>query len=473
MKAMGKIWLAIALVLALGGCRFGSTAPEANTTTEINASTGGDNNASAGQEDNGSIGGGDDNATVGGGDDNGTTGGQEDNATTGGQEDNATTGGGDDSNATTGGEDNGSVGDDDNASIGGDDNATVGGGDDNGTAGGDDNTTAGGDDNTTTGGDDNTMTGGTDDNASSSSGPEIIIPEETNSTLSHTTIPYARITLAVPVRNARRVQALNRTLENEDNRSIRIFGVDNNGTYYLYNIPLRPGKNRIEIKAAGSDGKESRVSLDIEANASRIVPLGMRAGRFRGVGSLTTQVEVGTALDARSYLFDPDGDGVIDTTHPASEGNFTVSLRKEGRYFPRVTVRTREGLLFSSDAYALALDVVADADQKDPKGAQPIDVAKEFVQALMEDDRAKVERLVAENRYMMKLLYGNDEAIKILKTIYPKIKNMKAKENMPDGRASITYTFDVNGTTYGGGMELHLINEQLYKGRYWFVRFIY
>ncbi len=100
-----------------------------------------------------------------------------------------------------------------------------------------------------------------------------------------------------------------------------------------------------------------------------------------------------------------------------SDGNFTVTLSSEGRYRPRVTIETTDGLLYSSGAYALSLDVKADANQKDPKGAEPMDVAKEFVNAIIGDDREMVERLTGGNPYIAALLYGNEKSIPLLKDI--------------------------------------------------------
>ena len=71
------------------------------------------------------------------------------------------------------------------------------------------------------------------------------------------------------------------------------------------------------------------------------------------------------------------------------------------------------------------------------------------------------------------MLYSNQYALPILKDIYSKVKEFKTKDLGYDGDASITYTFEINGTTYGGGVELKLINPQIYTGREWIVDFIY
>ena len=157
----------------------------------------------------------------------------------------------------------------------------------------------------------------------------------------------------------------------------------------------------------------------------------------------------------------------------SSDANFTVNYTQEGRYKPRVTIRTTNNLLYSSGDFALSLDVRATVDQKDPVGAEPINMAKAFVKAVKEDDRQSVERLTGNNPKILKLLYGNAYAIPLLKSIYTSIDAWQVKTWNVDGRASMSYTFDVNGTTHGGGMELKVVDRQIYSGRYWIVTFIY
>ena len=147
----------------------------------------------------------------------------------------------------------------------------------------------------------------------------------------------------------------------------------------------------------------------------------MRASKYEGIKHLDTNIEVGVGLKVVEYLFDKEADGKIDIEQ--KDGNFTLHLTKEGRYKPRVTVKTEKGLLYSSDYYALSLDVKANANQKDPKGAEPLDVAKAFVKAIENDDRQTVDRLVGHSKNSLNFIYGNKDALKRAKSFIKTIDN--------------------------------------------------
>ncbi|WP_373033797.1 hypothetical protein, partial [Sulfurovum sp.] len=162
--------------------------------------------------------------------------------------------------------------------------------------------------------------------------------------------------------------------------------------------------------------------------------------------------------------------GIIDET--STDGNFSVNYTQEGRYKPRVTIRTTEGPLYSSGDFVLSLDVKADGNQSDPFGAQPIDIAKTYVDAVINNDRETVERLLGNNERMIGYVYGNPEAQKFLADTYSKITNWEQTYH-DSGYASVKIHIDVNGTMYDGGFEMNIANMQVNTGRYWFVRFFY
>ena len=300
--------------------------------------------------------------------------------------------------------------------------------------------------------------------------PGIALSPETNTSLNRPII-YTAITLEVNATHTDTLWAINETLVQAQNRKIPVKGYKSEDYYYLYNIPLIKGENAIKISSRSATGVESSKVVTITSEANTTVPIAMRASKYADVGSLDTEIEVGTALDAVAYMLDSDGDGAIDEIR--SDGNFSVGYYEEGRYRPRVTIRTTDNLLFSSDYYAMSLDVKADADQKDPAGAEPMDVAKAFRSAVLVEDREAVERLTGNNANILHLLYGNEHALPLLKKIYNSMQNWEEMKWGLDGRASINYTFEVNGTVYGGGMELKLIDAQVKTGREWIVEFIY
>ncbi|MEJ2497169.1 MAG: hypothetical protein P8Y43_06815, partial [Sulfurovaceae bacterium] len=190
------------------------------------------------------------------------------------------------------------------------------------------------------------------------------------------------------------------------------------------------------------------------------------------VRSLQTTVEVGTLLDVQEYLFDIERDGVIDVIHAASDGNFTVNLTQEGRYKPRVTIRTTNNLLYSSGNYALSLDVKADANQTDPKGYEAIDEAKHYIQAIIDDDRESVEQLLGNNERLIGYVYNDPKAQHFLAESYGKITSWEQTYH-DSGYASVKIQMDINGTLYDGGFEMVTINPQISTGRQWIITFFY
>jgi len=313
--------------------------------------------------------------------------------------------------------------------------------------------------------------------------PAIVLTEALESALAQRVVPYDRMTLEINATSTVKLTVLNQTLANEQNRSIVLKGVDNNGTFYLYNVPLVKGANTIRLQAVNAADEMVEQNITVNADANQTIPLQLHADPMRGVGSLTTTITASTLLDAKAILFDTDGDGMIDRTLTPvahSENNVTyytaelnATYTQEGRYRPRVTVETREGLFFSSSAFALSLDVVSDANQKDPKGARPLDVAYDFKEAILQGDREHIERLLGNNTRLISLLYDHPQALTLLQDIYRKAQNWQVQDWSKDGRASVSYTFEVNGTTYGGGLELKLISPQVYTGREWVIDFIY
>ncbi len=286
------------------------------------------------------------------------------------------------------------------------------------------------------------------------------------------TVTYSYITLEVSTTYTEELTAINQTLSNEQNRTIKIRGIDNNGTYYLYNVPLIKGSNEINISAMSEDNTSLSKLMTINSDANGSAPIGMRATEYEGIGSLQTEVEVGTLLNVREYLFDSDGDGVIDETHMSGDSNFSVNLTQEGRYKPRVTIRTEDGLLYSSGGYVLSLDVKADENQKDPIGAQAIDVAKSYVQAIINNDRESVERLLGHNQRMIGYIYGDPRAQQFLAEMYSKIINWEQTYH-DSGYASVKILFESEGEMQGGGFEMNVVNMQINTGRMWFIRFFY
>ncbi len=276
-----------------------------------------------------------------------------------------------------------------------------------------------------------------------------------------TSVPYRGITLKAEAQGATSVTATNLTLQEEHNRTVSVEGAvqEDGKTFYLYRVALVPGENRIAISAENNrTGAQAREEIVIPADANLSLPLQLRASAYRGVESLTTTIIASTLLDAKTMLFDTDGDGIIDQALPPeahTENNVTyytaelnATYTEEGRYRPRVTVETQEGPLFSSGAFALSLDVVSDANQKDPKGAEPIDIAKAFVKALIEDDRDSVERLTGYSANLLAFIYEDKASLERAKRLAKEIDPDSWKQTYRSN-GSIKVTAEANDDQFG------------------------
>jgi len=282
-------------------------------------------------------------------------------------------------------------------------------------------------------------------------------------------VEYAYVTLEINATDTQTLTAVNTTLSSEQNRTLRINGVKNGALYYLYNLPLLQGNNDINLTAVnGAKTVSSIITLTSDANGS--APIAMRAEAHEGVQSLSTPVQTATLLDASQYLFDTDGDGVIDTTK--NDDNITINLTKEGRYRPRVTIRTAKNVLYSSNDFTLSLDVKADAAQKDPAGAQPVDVAKEFVKALIDNDRSIIERLLGYNQKFINYIYSDPVRLAGAMNYYKHIVTWEQVYHN-SSYATVTINIDVGTSQIDGGFEMVLADQQIRTGRYWLIRTFY
>lgn len=282
-------------------------------------------------------------------------------------------------------------------------------------------------------------------------------------------VKYAYVTLEVNATNTKQIRAINRTLIADENKTIFVQGVKNENKFYFYNVPLTKGVNTIELNATG-DTLNALQNIDVTSDANGSAPIVMRAEEHEGIHNLQTTVQTATLLDASEYLFDNDGNGVIDEI--STDGNFSVNLNKEGRYKPRVTIRTKDNILYSSGDFGLSLDVKADANQYDPKGAQPVDVAKEFVQALIDNDRASVEHLLGNNQKYIKYIYEDSARLLGAITYYKHIVRWEQTYHNSSHATVKIYTDD--GTEQAdGGFEMVLADQQIKTGRYWLIRTFY
>ena len=298
--------------------------------------------------------------------------------------------------------------------------------------------------------------------------PTITIPDSLTKALNETKIPYNKVTLKLDIKRAITLSAINKTIKQERNATYIIKGYKNSDGFYLYNIPLTNGENIITLKATSQSGESIEKNITIDAEIKSLTPIRLKVDKFEAIKELQEDIEVITPIKATKYLLDIDKDGIIDQT--SNSNTFTIHLTKEGRYKPRVTLVTDSGVMYSTNPYALSLDVKANANQKDPKGAEPIDVAKEFVEAIKSGDRARVEELTNNNK-LVEVLFGNDKNINLAKKVYSNIIKY-TQEYTPIG-ANVEIEYKIDGKIYDGGIEFMRAAPQLYTGKIWLIESIY
>ncbi len=151
------------------------------------------------------------------------------------------------------------------------------------------------------------------------------------------------------------------TLEIADNVSnikarindIEYIGVKNGSSFFIYNIPLQSGENTITLIA--DDGtKETDITLNSEFQG--FPPVNLSVDKREGFEQLDVTFVVNTSLEVDIYMLDINGDGIIDYTQ--NNNSFDINYTDEGRYIPMVTVKTTDGILYSSQK-TISIDIKA------------------------------------------------------------------------------------------------------------------
>jgi len=113
--------------------------------------------------------------------------------------------------------------------------------------------------------------------------------------------------------------------------------------FYIYNLNLKEGINKIELIADG--GRKKRI-VYISSLGRGNPPIRLNLDLREGYEKLTTAINIETNMNAKKYLFDKDGDGYLDEIK--YESNFKTSYQKEGKYFPQVTIECDDGTLYTT-----------------------------------------------------------------------------------------------------------------------------
>ncbi len=244
----------------------------------------------------------------------------------------------------------------------------------------------------------------------------------------------------------------------------------------LYNIALLADHNELNVTVTYTDGHTQSTIYNIqnELNTETLgtLPLSLSVNKFSDVGELNATILIHTTLDVSEYIFDKEGDGVVDAI--STDNNFTYNYTQEGRYRPKVTVKTTTGELYTTEYYALSLDVKADSSQKDPSGTSPLMIAKKFIQALLADDKETVIKLLGNNQKLIDFIYSDPKRLEAAKAHYRAIKPDSWVETyFSDKDAKVTMLMDIDAEEYKSGIELYVAAPQIYTGRYWVIKLFY
>jgi len=109
----------------------------------------------------------------------------------------------------------------------------------------------------------------------------------------------------------------------------------------------------------------------------------------------------------------------------------------------------------------------------DPVGAEPIDVAKEFVQALTDGDRATVERVVGNNAKILDIIYGDQTNLNSAIDLYKQITTWHSQTYHTSSYATVKAHIKTATDEFDATFELTVADEQINTSRVWIVKRFY
>ena len=155
------------------------------------------------------------------------------------------------------------------------------------------------------------------------------------------TIRYSNVTFEVDIQQLTDIKAKNLSIDN----SSLIDGVNNADILYVYRIPLIEGNNNIEVSAKNEEGENVSIQVTLISENAGYAPITLDIENNEGYGSIDTRVAAKPFVNAKEYLIDKEGNGVIDDANLSGEFNLTYNAM--GRYIPIMTVRTKDNILYT------------------------------------------------------------------------------------------------------------------------------
>ena len=157
---------------------------------------------------------------------------------------------------------------------------------------------------------------------------------------SNSNIVYSFITLQVET-TALGVKAINKSLPNN---TIEYNGVKNGDSFLIYNVFLQEGSNEIELTTTGGS---ATTTLLLNSESKGFAPVYLSLDQDKAFESLTTTATANhKTLTVSQYLFDQDGDRVIDIT--STDAIQQLTFPAAGAYKPSVIVKTTDNILYAN-----------------------------------------------------------------------------------------------------------------------------
>ncbi len=132
---------------------------------------------------------------------------------------------------------------------------------------------------------------------------------------------------------------------------VSVQGIVHDGRFYVWEVPLLPGSNELRFEGRRPDGSRLHQKLLIGNSElpSPAVSLSFDPRQCDLGAGTTVLVSIRSDIDAAEFLLDVDADGAIDVSMAPTDSIALASV-PPGHHKPRLTVRTAQGLYYSSDA---------------------------------------------------------------------------------------------------------------------------
>jgi hypothetical protein len=131
-----------------------------------------------------------------------------------------------------------------------------------------------------------------------------------------------------------------------NNQEFTLKSIKNKKFFIAYNLPLQRGRNEFTVKHYGSDEVINKNTVFVTSTATNSPFIEVSGQPDVGYNQLETTLSVNSPIAASRYLFDFDGDGLIDIESTTSSIKHTY--KAIGSFKPRITIEGTNGLSYTT-----------------------------------------------------------------------------------------------------------------------------